>query len=153
MSFWLEMAYGKTFEEGGLFQNAKGENMPKYESLGSLIEYMSKPPTDGKQFNAPHGKCRVLYCNGANFGISLCSRRKGGDKEVSLDGRSIASIVGEWMEEFKWQRALPREKSDGSFKTPNYGRSYWSEDPAWSVNFEECGNNFVGFGSDVLHDT
>ncbi|KAF3169526.1 hypothetical protein TWF751_007118 [Orbilia oligospora] len=68
-------------------------------------------------------------------------------------GEAIGNIVEEWVEAFKWQKASPKPKTEGDFKTPIYGRSFWSEDPGWSVNIEECGNTPIDFGQDVLHDT
>ncbi|KAK6501317.1 hypothetical protein TWF481_009158 [Arthrobotrys musiformis] len=157
--FWLEMAYGDAFSHGGVFKNpfTDLDGMPKYEAIMKFIDYMFRPPVQtlekGTTYFVPHGKCRVLYCNGQNFGISLCSRRKGDEAEVSLTKEAVGNIVKEWAEEFKWQRAMPHSKDDGNFKTPIYGRSFWSEDPGWSINFEECGNTLVNFDEDVLHDT
>ncbi|KAK6347986.1 hypothetical protein TWF718_005806 [Orbilia javanica] len=155
--FWLEVAYGEAFSEGGVFKNPIGNQLKKYHTLKTVIDYMlHQPPATWKTlglYHAPHGKCRVLYCDGENLGVSLCSRRQGDEPTVSLSGRAVGNIVQEWMEEFKWQRAFPKKKDDGSFTTPIYGRSYWSEDPGWSINFEECGNTFVNFEEDVVHDT
>ncbi|KAK6532452.1 hypothetical protein TWF281_006640 [Arthrobotrys megalospora] len=152
---WMEITYAGAFDAFG-----KPPGTPKglnaYKALTTVIGYMLNPPTNawenGNVYRAPHGQCRVLYCNGENFGVSLCSKRKGEDVEVSLNGHSIGLIVMEWLEEFRWQRAEPRKKMDGDFRTPNFGRSYWSEDPSWSINFEECGNTFVDFEANVLHD-
>ncbi|RVD85439.1 uncharacterized protein DFL_003760 [Arthrobotrys flagrans] len=154
---WLEFAYGDAFSAGGVFTNPFGDNLKKYHTLKTVVNYMlHQPPTTWdtmSSYYAPHGKCKVLYCNGDNFGVSLCSRRQGDDAQVSLSGEAVGHILEEWMEAFKWQKAIPKNKTDGDFKTPIYGRSYWSEDPGWSVNIEECGNTFVNFEEDVAHDT
>ncbi|KAF3217227.1 hypothetical protein TWF192_005665 [Orbilia oligospora] len=157
--FWLELAYGDAFFTRGFFKNPVEDNMKKYLTLKDIVKNLLHPlpqvlgSLGGAAYHAPHGKCRVLYCNGSNLGVSLCSRRQGDEPEVSVNSEAIGNIVEEWVEAFKWQRASPKPKTDGDFKTPIYGRSFWSEDPGWSVNIEECGNTPIDFGQDVLHDT
>ncbi|KAF3142796.1 hypothetical protein TWF703_000300 [Orbilia oligospora] len=135
--FWLELAYGDAFFTRGFFKNPIEDNMKKYLTLKDIVKNLLHPLPQvlghlgGAAYRVPHGKCRVLYCNGSNLGVSF----------------------EEWVQAFKWQKASPKPKTDGDFKTPIYGRSFWSEDPGWSVNIEECGNTPIDFGQDVLRDT
>ncbi|KAK6518249.1 hypothetical protein TWF506_005409 [Arthrobotrys conoides] len=157
--FWLELAYGDAFSSAGIFKNPIGDDMKKYFTLKTIIKGLLHPSPPvltvlgGPAYRVPHGKCRVLYCSGENLGVSLCSRRQGEEPEVSINTENIGMIVEEWADAFKWQRALPKPKTDGGFITPIYGRSFWSEDPGWSINIEECGATVVEFGQDVLRDT
>ncbi|KAF3318922.1 hypothetical protein TWF173_005332 [Orbilia oligospora] len=167
--FWLELAYGDAFFTRGFFKNPIEDNMKKYLTLKDIVKNLLHPlpqvlgSLGGAAYRVPHGKCRVLYCNGSNLGVSLCSRRQGDEPEVSVNSEAIGHIVKanpfgipidseEWVEAYKWQRASPKPKTEGDFETPIYGRSFWSEDPGWSVNIEECGNTPIDFGQDVLHD-
>ncbi|KAF3289337.1 hypothetical protein TWF970_003117 [Orbilia oligospora] len=156
--FWLELAYGDAFFTRGFFKNPIEDNMKKYLTLKDIVKNLLHPlpqvlgSLGGAAYRVPHGKCRVLYCNGSNLGVSLCSRRQGDEPEVSVNSEAIGHIVEEWVEAYKWQRASPKPKTEGDFETPIYGRSFWSEDPGWSVNIEECGNTPIDFGQDVLHD-
>ncbi|KAF3934518.1 hypothetical protein ABW19_dt0206034 [Dactylella cylindrospora] len=138
-------------------------NLPGQEyhrTLEGVIDEMHGP-SKLLFFNAPHMKCRRVYCDGANLGVSLCSQRNGNSSEpapideVRVYGEVIGSILKEWVGAYRTGYDLVQTtlRIDPTvFTAPIYGLSLWDEDPSWSINVEQCGSVKMGFGEDAVYD-